>query len=87
MTSHRATIWFLAVAALLWLTPAMATDLELQPRRKPAPASVNLFAPPDATCLEWTDGCRTCLKPPAGETTCSNVGIACINQALRCTRR
>ena len=79
--------WFLTVAAVLWLTPSMAADLELPARRKTAPASVNQFAPPDATCLEWTDGCRTCQKPPAGEATCSNVGIACISEALRCTRR
>ena len=89
--TNRASVWFLAVAALLWFTPAMATDLGLPARRKPAavpvPAAVDAFAPPDATCMEWTDGCRTCQKPPAGEAICSNVGIACVSQALRCTRR
>ena len=81
----RPSFWLFAAVALLWLTPALAADLPL--RRKPVPDRVNVFVPPDATCMEWTDGCRTCQKPPAGEATCSNVGIACVSEAVRCTRR
>ena len=56
----RPSFWLLAAVATLWLAPAWAADLELPVRRKPVPASVNVFAPPDAACVEWTDGCRTC---------------------------
>jgi hypothetical protein len=69
----------------------MAADLPLQVPPPPAATErtrdAKGFAPPDATCLEWTDGCRTCQRPPGGEATCSNVGIACVPQAIRCTRR
>jgi len=54
---------------------------------KPAAAEKNMFNPPDATCVEWTDGCRTCVKPTDGEPACSNVGTACVAQAVRCTKR
>jgi hypothetical protein len=81
--------------ALATARPALAADLPVQPPPAatsapipepptPAPGS---FAPPDAACLEWTDGCRTCQRAPAGEAACSNVGIACVPQALRCSRR
>jgi hypothetical protein len=70
---------------------AWPADLPPSPQHKtapaPAPASTGAFAPPDAACLEWTDGCRTCRRPPAGEVACSNVGVACVQQAPRCTRR
>ena len=75
------------------MLPAMvqAADLDVAPQPKPAPqaapASGGPFAPPDATCLEWTDGCRTCQRAPAGEISCSNVGMACVQQAPRCTKR
>jgi hypothetical protein len=80
--------------ALAWPVLAVAADLPPPsprplpaPAATPAPAGPGAFAPPDATCLEWTDGCRTCQKPPSGEIACSNVGLACTAQAPRCTRR
>ena len=80
------------LAAMTW--PANAADLDL-PKRKAAPVSVpvstpaadNPFNPPDATCAEWTDGCRVCVKPTSGEATCSNPGIACTPRAISCSRR
>lgn len=85
------------MAGMLWGAPILAADLEVPVRPKPAaakpaatqtaPATSGIFTPPDAACLEWTDGCRTCEKPVAGEATCSNVGIACVSQAVRCTKR
>jgi hypothetical protein len=64
-------------------------DLKMLPRDAPAstPAAGSVFAPPEPGCLEWTDGCRVCQQPPAGEVFCSNIGMACTPQALRCTRR
>lgn len=38
-------------------------------------------------CLEWTDGCRICTRPPGGKAVCSNVGIACLLEKPRCTRQ
>jgi hypothetical protein len=96
---RRATAWFL-LAALCLPVAAHAADLEVTPKPAPpqaapaaapaapaAPAGGSAFTPPDATCTEWTDGCRTCLKAPAGEITCSNVGLACVQQQPRCTKR
>ena len=85
---QAAAMLLLVLAAPL---PAVAADLDIKPQpATPAPApspTTTIFTPPDATCLEWTDGCRVCVKPVAGEATCSNVGAACTAQAPRCTRR
>ena len=69
--------------------PAAAADLPL----KPAPATAaqpaagaGPFAPPNLTCQEWTDGCRTCQRTPNGEAACSNVGIACVSKEMKCIR-
>ena len=65
-------------------------DLPLKPARaaQPAvPASTSPFAAPGASCLEWTDGCRTCQRQPGGEPACSNVGIACVPKDAQCTRQ
>ena len=77
---------FLAMA-MLCAGPARAADLDVPARPKPAPPpNASIFAPPDATCVEWTDGCRVCQKAASGEATCSNPGIACIPKAARCTK-
>jgi hypothetical protein len=78
--------------AATWSTLAMAADLPPPQTQQPSasgapPAGTGVLAPPDAACLEWTDGCRICRRPPAGEVACSNVGIACAPQATRCTHR
>ena len=96
MRRRKLTALILVFAAFSW--PAAAADLDL-PKRKPAPVSApvstpvsapaadNPYNPPDAACTEWTDGCRVCVKPASGETTCSNPGIACTPRALTCSRR
>jgi hypothetical protein len=84
----RAKVWMLVVATSMLSAVAGAADLEVaRPRKPAAPVSANPFAPPDAACLEWTDDCRVCQKPPTGEASCSNVGAACVPKATRCTRR
>jgi len=50
-------------------------------------ASLHGFGDADKTCQEWTDGCRTCMRPESGEAVCSNIGIACQPKAINCTRR
>jgi hypothetical protein len=51
-----------------------------------APAQASPLVPPNATCQEWTDGCRTCQRQPGGKAACSNVGIACTPKEAQCTR-
>ena len=86
------------VAILAAMAPALAADLPLKPAR-PAPAAPSpaagtsapsgggLLAAPTSACQEWTDGCRVCQRPPVGEASCSNVGIACVPKTEECTRR
>jgi hypothetical protein len=40
----------------------------------------------DATCAEWTDGCRVCQRLADGPG-CSMPGIACVPADNRCLRR
>jgi hypothetical protein len=92
MTRRKLTELIVLFAAFSW--PAVAADLEL-PKPKPAPVSApvstpsadNPYNPPDAACIEWTDGCRVCVKPASGEATCSNPGIACTARVITCSRR
>ena len=37
-------------------------------------------------CAAWTDRCVTCQRD-AGKITCSNIGIACLPQAVECLRQ
>ena len=55
---------------------------------EPGPNDPSLHAYPDTdkTCLEWTDGCRTCLRV-ANTGMCPNIGIACQPKAITCVRR
>jgi hypothetical protein len=69
----------IGVAILLWSAVAIA-----QPAATP-PASSE-FAAPDPTCIEWTNLCRVCKRSVRGTSTCSNVGVACQPEALRCIR-
>jgi hypothetical protein len=94
MLAHRPA-WLLSLLILALTAPAFATDLPLKPAPRPvqpkaAPASPAAAKPagPDATCLEWTDGCRVCQRTAANsEVSCSNVGIACTPKTEECTRR
>jgi hypothetical protein len=79
---------------ILWLlsVPALAADLPLdRPKSEPSAPSQsqieppNVFKQPDATCVSWTDGCRTCTKQAEG-VVCSNVAITCTQTAVRCTQ-
>lgn len=69
----------IAVAILLWSSIALA---------QPAPTAPEPgdFSPPEPTCIEWTNLCRLCKLSDSGTPVCSNIGIACQPEALRCTR-
>jgi hypothetical protein len=74
-------------AAVLSAPPASAADLPPAPKSEPAqaPAAAGPLAPPNATCREWSDGCRTCRRAENGDVSCSNVGIACVPKEAACT--
>ena len=63
---------------------ARAADIPNFPKTRAAPAAQGTGLP--ANCLEWTDGCRVCARQVDGRYACSNVGIACLPQAARCSR-
>lgn len=52
----------------------------------PNDPSLHAYPDTDKTCLEWTDGCRTCLRV-ANTATCPNIGIACQPKPITCVRR
>ena len=64
--------------------PVGAADIPNFPKARAAPAAPGSDLP--AACLEWTDGCRVCARQQDGSNACSNVGIACLPQTVRCTR-
>jgi hypothetical protein len=64
--------------------PARAADIPNFPKVRAAPAAPGNGLP--AGCLEWTDGCRVCMRLKDGSQACSNIGIACLPRAARCTR-
>ena len=92
MSAQKPALW-IGLLVLALAGPAMATDLPLKPARPVRPAATPASpapakpAGPDATCLEWTDGCRVCQRATNSEVSCSNVGIACVPKAEECTRR
>jgi len=77
----------LVAAALISIAPALAADLPLKPAPAPEQVDTSPLTPPTATCREWTDGCRTCVRAADGAVSCSNVGIACVAKARQCTLR
>jgi hypothetical protein len=64
---------------------AEAADIPNFPKAGIAPAAQGNGLP--ASCLEWTDGCRVCLRQKDGSAACSNIGIACVPREARCTRQ
>ena len=83
-----------AVAGLISVfssaTPAFADGQPI-----PAPAdplareqlSLKGFGAANPTCLEWNDGCATCLRDVSGAAHCSTPGIACQPTELLCKAR
>ena len=92
MHAGRRLLGLIGLVVLLQLAPAIAADLPAEPANPApttapaAPANANPLLPPNAACLEWSDGCRTCQKPASGEAACSNIGVACVPKENRCTR-
>ena len=70
------TLLFVAVAARADTTPPPAAE----------ETSLQGFGAGNADCLEWNDGCATCLRD-ADAVHCSVTGIACQPAAVVCTRK
>jgi hypothetical protein len=88
---NKRVVW-VAVAALLTAASMPALADEAVPATTapgPTPPSAGdtmwQFGQQQTLCLEWTDGCRVCRRIDATEMSCSNVGIACRLEAIRCT--
>jgi hypothetical protein len=80
------------VAALLTAAGMPALADEATPATTapvpPTPASADTmwqFGNEQKLCVEWTDGCRVCRRIDANQMSCSNVGIACRLEEIRCT--
>lgn len=76
----------LIVLAFLLAAPLSAQAAEILNFPKPRATTVRP-AGIDASCREWTDDCRVCTAGDKGGAACSNIGIACLPQKWRCTRR
>jgi hypothetical protein len=83
----------LAAALAALILPIVLASVAVQQSREPPvgfsaadDASIHAYGDTDKTCLEWTDGCRTCLRV-ANTATCPNIGIACQPKPITCVRR
>ncbi len=70
------------------IVPALADEPRLSPLPKAArPASIEAWGARNASCMEWTDACRTCSRDAGGKPQCSTPGIACVAKAPVCTKQ
>jgi hypothetical protein len=76
----------LALIAAVMGGTVLAAHLAPEARRPPGPPSTASAFEQDPACLEWGDGCRICVRTPAGPS-CSTAGFACVKEAPRCTLR
>ena len=80
---HRGWIILAATIAFAASLNAAASELNLTPPQ--APAQDRPLRPDLPECDHWTDDCVTCWRESKNEApVCSNIGIACQPQAVRC---
>jgi hypothetical protein len=85
--------FFVSLLTVVLLTgPAVHTQ-QMPPgqttpsRSKHAGETLWQFGRREKICIEWTDGCRGCRRIDGNHFSCSNIGIACQPQEIRCTLR
>src|ERR1700737_4580368 len=78
---HALTLCFLIGSALV--IQSVGSPPYSNASAAPGPGRL---AKPDAMCVEWTDSCRVCKQSDDGVIACSNVGIACQLEPVRCVR-
>jgi hypothetical protein len=82
-----------AIGLAVAVTSAPAQDSARDPAQPPpvqtAPEpSIYNYGTIDRTCLNWSDGCRTCSADTAlAAAVCSNVGVACQPREVTCMTR
>ena len=84
----RNTFMLKTLSALPFLTfimliaPLKASAADLPPHR--IVPSVQSYGDSNKSCKSWTDGCVTCKRDEKVELACSNIGIACQPEGVRC---
>lgn len=73
--------------ALLLLLPLAASAQTQPPPASASDTSLHAYGDKDKTCLQWTDGCRTCTRRGGEDEQCSNIGPACQPAAISCSQR
>ena len=91
------SLLLLVLLALSYCTPASeqtqpapeaASVPALSARSESTEPSIHSYGMTERTCLAWTDGCRSCQREnDVGLAFCSNIGIACQPEAIRCIER
>ena len=85
-----------AIGLMVAITSAAAQDAAAQDSAPTPPIptapdqepSLYNYGTVDRTCLNWSDGCRTCsYDKDLSLAICSNVGIACEPRELICVAR
>lgn len=74
-----------ATAFALLLLLSLASSAQAPPQA--ADASFHAYGEKDKTCLQWTDGCRTCTRSDGADEQCSNIGPACQPSKINCVQR
>jgi hypothetical protein len=80
---------FSALALIASLALARADDAPAASTPSPTPTAkeeltLRSFGAEHPDCMEWNDGCATCLRDAAGVVNCSTRGIACQPQETVC---
>ena len=63
----------------------MVPDLPEAPAGRAAPSNDPAVQAHPPGCAAWTDRCVVCQRE-AGKISCSNIGIACLPEAVTCVR-
>jgi hypothetical protein len=88
-TSHFWAGALASLALLAGLALARADDAPATPTPTPdgtakEELTLRSFGTAHPDCMEWNDGCATCLRDAAGVVNCSTRGIACQPQEIAC---
>lgn len=71
----------LVIMALSLSAAQCCIAADVTPQAK-ATAHIHNYSAIHPTCIQWTDDCRSC-----DESGCSNIGIACQPNEVRCIER
>jgi hypothetical protein len=75
-----------AITLVLSVMAGAASAQDATPPATPEAATLQDFGAKNASCVEWNDGCATCLRDAAGLAHCSTPGIACQPREIACVK-